>query len=84
MAYHVVKEIMKNFNDKEGLEPAEHTIEFTGGISGVFETSVTYHLTIEPRQESSSLGQESPLEQDSIPRDDSIADSILSGIFGVR
>jgi hypothetical protein len=67
----------------EGLEPGEHTIEFTGGISGVFETSVTYHLTIEPRQESSSLGQESSLGQDSIPREDSIADSILSGIFGV-
>jgi hypothetical protein len=68
----------------EGLEPGEHTIESTGGISGVFETSVTYHLTIEPKHESSSLGQESPLEQDSIPREDSIADSILSGIFGVR
>jgi hypothetical protein len=62
----------------KGLEPGEHTIEFTGGISGVFETSVTYHLTIEPRQESSSLGQ------GSIPREDSMADSILSGIFGVR
>ena len=32
----------------KGLEPGEHTIEFKGGISGVFETQVTYHLTIEP------------------------------------
>jgi hypothetical protein len=32
----------------KGLEPGEHTIEFRGGISGVFETDVTYHITIEP------------------------------------
>jgi hypothetical protein len=32
----------------KGLEPGEHTIEFQGGIEGIFETQVTYHLTIEP------------------------------------
>jgi hypothetical protein len=32
----------------KGLEPGEHEIKFRGGISGVFETDVTYHLTIEP------------------------------------
>ena len=32
----------------KGLKPGEHTIEFRGGISGVFETHVTYHITIEP------------------------------------
>ena len=31
----------------KGLEPGEHTIEFTGGITGVFETHVLYHITIE-------------------------------------
>jgi hypothetical protein len=42
-----------------GLEPGEHTIEFTGGISTFpFETSVTYHLTIEPKQTTSSLSEE--------------------------
>lgn len=54
----------------EGLEPGEHTIEFTGGISednpsGPFAVSVTYHLTIEPKHESSLLGEESPLGEDS-------------------
>jgi len=32
----------------KGLEPGEHTIEFKGGIAGVFETEVTYHIMIEP------------------------------------
>jgi len=31
----------------KGLEPGEHIIEFIGGISGAFETYVTYHITIE-------------------------------------
>ena len=32
----------------KGLEPGEHTIEFRGGIPGLFVTQVTYHITIEP------------------------------------
>ena len=32
----------------KGLEPGEHTIEFKGGVAGLFETDVTYHITIEP------------------------------------
>jgi hypothetical protein len=32
----------------KGLEPGEHTIEFRGGIPGLFVTDVTYHITIEP------------------------------------
>jgi hypothetical protein len=72
----------------EGLEPGEHTIEFTGGISednpsGPFVVSVTYHLTIEPKHESSLLGEESPLGEDSnsMLREDSIADSMLRDIL---
>jgi len=32
----------------KGLESGEHTIEFQGGVEDIFETQVTYHLTIEP------------------------------------
>ena len=31
----------------DGLKPGQHTIEFTGGITGVFQTHVLYHITIE-------------------------------------
>ena len=31
----------------KGLEPGKHTIEFKGGVAGLFETDVTYHITIE-------------------------------------
>ncbi|HEX2406900.1 MAG TPA: hypothetical protein VHJ38_06800, partial [Nitrososphaeraceae archaeon] len=33
----------------KGLEPGEHTIEFQGGVEDIFETQVTYFLTIEPK-----------------------------------
>ena len=43
----------------EDLEPGEHTIEVVSGLPDFnFETSVTYHLTIEPKQESSLSDEE--------------------------
>jgi hypothetical protein len=43
----------------EDLEPGEHTIEIVSGLPEFdFQTSVTYHLTIENKHESTMLHEE--------------------------